>query len=75
MTSTVNLYRRLSQLERTANAAKARWFTARNGIIPDEYRPDIDNLIAVRFVDDATLTWRGKPYSPPDMKTVTIGGE
>ena len=79
MASLTNIDRRLANLEQKANMAGARWFTAKDGVIPDEFRPGIDSLIAVTIVDPETdrqpLMWRGEPYSSADGITINIGGE
>lgn len=74
MTSLAQITGRLSRVERAANASSGRWFTACNGVIPDEYRPGIDSLISVRFADDPPLMWRGKPHTAERSITAKIGG-
>ncbi|GEM_PF-6057468 len=74
MTSLAQIAGRLSRVERAANASSGQWFTACNGVIPDEYRPGIDSVISVRFADDPPLTWRSNTYAPAQGITARIGG-
>ena len=73
--STQSITKRIEKLEGGKSTFRQAFKPDRNGIIPDEFEPDLDLLIVTTIVSpdgshpkelNPPLMWRGKPYESDD---------